>query len=67
MIAIYSEIDSPRLNYSLKALFSPVGVSFFMVKDKSEFEAFKGAKLIYSEETWDNHLHVSRSTFFEDD
>ncbi len=67
MIAIYSEIDSSRLNYALKTLFSPVGVSFFMVKDKSEFDAFKGAKLIYSEETWDNHLHISRSDFFEND
>jgi hypothetical protein len=67
LIAIYSEIDSSRLNYALKTLFSPVGVSFFMVKDKSEFDAFKGAKLIYSEETWDNHLHISRSDFFEND
>ncbi len=67
MIAIYSEIDSPRLNYALKALFSPVGVSFFMVKDKSEFDAFKGAKLIYSETSWDNHLHIPSSIFFEDD
>lgn len=67
MIAIYSEIDSSRLNYALKALFSPVDVSFFIVKDKSEFDAFKGAKLIYSEETWDNHLHIPSSFFYEDD
>lgn len=67
MIAIYSEIDSPRLNYALKGLFSPVGVSFLIVKSKPEFDAFKGSKLIYSKETWDNHLHVSRSAFFEDD
>ena len=66
MIAIYSEIDSPRLNYALKGLFSPVGVSFLIVKSKPEFDAFKGSKLIYSKETWDNHLHVSRSAFFED-
>lgn len=66
MIAIYSEIDSPRLKYVLKALFSPVGVSFLIVKSKAEFDAFKGSKLIYSKETWDNHLHVSRSAFFED-
>jgi len=67
LIAIYAEIESPRLNYALKALFSPVNVSFFIVKDKSQFDAFKGAKLIYSETSWDNHLHVSRSAFFEDD
>ncbi len=67
MIAIYSEIDSPRLNYALKGLFSPVGVSFLIVKSKPEFDAFKGSKLIYSKETWENHLHVSRSAFFEDD
>ena len=66
MIAIYSEIDSPRLKYVLKAMFSPVGVSFLIVKSKPEFDAFKGSKLIYSKETWDNHLHVSRSAFFED-
>lgn len=67
MIAIYAEIESPRLNYALKALFSPVNVSFFIVKDKSQFDAFKGAKLIYSETSWDNHLHITRSAFFEDD
>ena len=67
MIAIYSEIDSPRLNYALKALFSPVGVSFFLVKDKTEFDGFKGAKVIYAEDGWDNHLHIKRSAFFEHD
>jgi hypothetical protein len=66
LIAIYSEIDSSRLNYSLKALFSPVDVSFFMLKDKIEFDEFKGAKLIYSENTWDNHLHIPQSEFFLD-
>lgn len=67
MIAIYSEIESPRLNYALKALFSSVDVSFFIVKEKSQFDEFKGAKLIYSKETWDNHLHIPPSHFFEDD
>ncbi len=67
MIAIYTEINSPRLNYGLKALFSPVGVSFFLIKDKTEFDGFKGAKLIYSETSWDNHLHIPSSIFFEDD
>ena len=67
MIAVYSEIDSPRLNYMLKALFSPVDVSFLMLKDKTEFDSFKGAKLIYSKETWDNNLHILPSDFFEDD
>ena len=67
MIAIYSEIDSSRLNYALKALFSPVDVSFFIVRKKSQFEEFKGAKLIYSKETWDNHLHIPPSGFFEND
>lgn len=66
MIAIYSEIDSSRLKYSLKGLFSPVDVSFFMLKDKIEFDEFKGAKLIYSENTWDNHLHIPQSEFFLD-
>ena len=64
MIAIYAEIDSTRLNYALKALFSPVGVSFFILKDKSQFDEFKGAKLIYSENNWDNHLHIPQSNFF---
>ena len=67
MIAIYSEIESSRLNYALKALFNPVDVSFFIVKEKSQFDEFKGAKLIYSKETWDNHLHIPPSGFFEDD
>lgn len=67
MIAIYAEIDSPRLNYALKALFSPFGVPFFLVKDKTEFDTFKGAKLIYAEKSWDNHLHIPSSAFFEDD
>ncbi|MFM2227866.1 MAG: hypothetical protein RL664_1209, partial [Bacteroidota bacterium] len=67
MIAIYAEIDSTRLNYALKALFSPVGVSFFILKDKSQFDEFKGAKLIYSEIAWDNHLHIPSSAFFLDD
>ncbi len=66
-IAVYSEIDSPRLSHALKALFKPVGVSVFLVKDKTEFDAFKGAKLIYSENAWDNHLHIPPSSFFEDD
>ena len=67
MIAIYSEIDSPRLNYALKALFSPVGVQFFLLKDKTDFDSFKGAKLIYSKISWDNPLHIPSSAFFEDD
>lgn len=67
MIAIYAEIDSTRLNYALKALFSPVGVSFFILKDKSQLNEFKGAKLIYSENNWDNHLHIPSSAFFLDD
>ena len=67
MIAIYSEIDSSRLNYALKALFSPVNVSFFIVKDKSQFDAFKGVKLIYAETSWENQLHIPSSIFFEDD
>ena len=67
MIAIYSEIESSRLNYSLKGLFSPVGISYFIFKAKSEFDEFKGAKLIYARESWDNHLHIPRSAFFEDD
>jgi hypothetical protein len=66
VIAIYAEIDSTRLNYALKALFNPVDVSFFIVKDKSQFDEFKGAKLIYSEETWDNQLHIPQSEFFLD-
>ena len=66
MIAIYTEIDSTRLNYVLKALFSPVEVSFFMLKNKVEFDEFKGAKLIYSEETWDNNIHIPQSQFFID-
>ncbi len=67
MIAIYSEIDSSRSNYALKALFQPVAVPFFILKDKSEFDAFKGAKLIYADTAWDNHLHIPPSGFFEDD
>ena len=67
MIAIYSEIESPRLNYALKALFQPVSVPFFILKNKSEFDEFKGAKLIYSEYTWDNHVHIPCSSFFLDD
>jgi len=67
LIAIYAEIESSRLNYALKALFQPVSVPFFILKNKSEFDEFKGAKLIYSEETWDNHLHISSSTFFLND
>ena len=66
MIAIYAEIDSTRLNYALKALFSPVDVSFFILKDKSQFDEFKGAKLIYSENNWDNHLHIPQSSFFSE-
>ena len=67
MIAIYSEIESSRLNYALKGLFSPVGISYFILKAKSEFDEFKGAKLVYALESWDNHLHIPRSAFFEDD
>ncbi len=67
MIAIYSEIDSSRSNYALKALFQPVAVTFFILKDKSEFDAFKGAKLIYADTAWDNHLHIPPSGFFEND
>jgi len=64
VIAIYSEIESQRLSYTLKALFTPVSVPFFILKDKHEFEEFKGAKLIYSERGWDNHLHIPSSPFF---
>ena len=67
MIAIYSEIDCSRLNHALKALFSPVGVSYFILKTKSEFDEFHGAKLIYAEESWDNHLHIPSSAFFKND
>ena len=67
MIAIYSEIESSRLNYALKALFQPVSVPFFILNSKSEFDAFKGAKLIYAEACWDNHLHILPSGFFLDD
>jgi hypothetical protein len=67
LIAIYSEIESPRLNYALKALLRPVSVPFFIVKNKSEFDEFKGAKLIYSENAWDNHLHIPCSPFFLND
>ncbi|MFY8076991.1 MAG: DUF7033 domain-containing protein, partial [Flavobacteriales bacterium] len=67
MIAIYSEIESPRLNYALKALLQPVSVPFFILKNKNEFDEFKGAKLIYSENAWDNHLHIPCSPFFLDD
>ena len=67
MIAIYSEIESPRLNFALKALFQPVSVPYFILKNKSEFDAFKGAKLIYSDTAWDDHLHIPPSSFFGDD
>lgn len=67
MIAIYTEIESPRLNYALKAFLQPVSVPFFILKNKSEFDEFKGAKLIYSENAWDNHLHIPPSGFFLDD
>ncbi len=66
MIAIYCEIESLRLNYALKAMFHPVSVPFIIFKNKSEFEEFKGAKLIYDETSWDNHLHIPSSSFFLD-
>ena len=67
MIANYAEIDSTRLNYALKALFQTVSVPFIILKNKSDFDEFKGAKLIYSEIGWDNHLHIPSSAFFLDD
>ena len=65
MIAIYSEIESPRLNYVLRAFFLPISVPYDILKNKSEFDAFKGAKLIYADTAWDNHLHIPPSGFFE--
>lgn len=66
MIAIFSEIESSRLHYVLKALFQPVSVPYFILKSKSEFDEFKGAKVIYAENGWDNHMHIPSSPFFRD-
>ena len=66
MIAIFTEIDSPRLKYVLNALFSPVGVPYFLLKNKEEFDEFKGAKLIYSEVGWGEQVNIPCSNFFND-
>lgn len=67
MLLIYTSKKTTRLNYIFRLVFNELlGVEFSFTVDKNEFKEYKGPKLNYSEQVFDDELYIaSRKLLFE--
>jgi hypothetical protein len=67
MVTIYSKHSSPRLQYVIKLIFSEVlMIDYALIHDWEVFHSVDGKKICYSEEKYDNSLHIKPSGLLEE-